>query len=163
MADVTCPPNPGPVVIEGTVVVENRRCVLDGTWVKGNVLVKYGGVLIARDAEIEGNIQADGGEFVRIVRTDVGGSIQLENVGGGDSTISRNTVAGSIQLASNSGKMLVQYNAVDEDMQAFSNSGGVVIRYNTIDGNLQCKGNVPRPRGGFNVVAGNKEDQCARL
>ena len=48
-------------------------------------------------------------------------------------------------------------------MQAFSNTGGVVIRYNDIDGNLQCKSNRPRPRGGFNQVAGNKEDQCAGL
>ena len=48
-------------------------------------------------------------------------------------------------------------------MQVFQNSGSVEIQYNTIDGNLQCKENAPAPTGGANRVAGNKEDQCARL
>jgi hypothetical protein len=34
---------------------------------------------------------------------------------------------------------------------------------NSVAGNLQCKENVPAPRGGNNVVQGNKEDQCAAL
>jgi hypothetical protein len=37
------------------------------------------------------------------------------------------------------------------------------ITANRIDGNLQCNENRRRPRGGRNVVQGNKEDQCARL
>jgi hypothetical protein len=56
-----------------------------------------------------------------------------------------------------------EHNFIDGDLQAFSNTGGVTIRLNTIDGNLQCKSNQPAPTGGHNRVAGNKEDQCARL
>jgi len=48
-------------------------------------------------------------------------------------------------------------------VQAFQNRGGVTISRNRIDGNLQCKANRPAPRGGGNIVGGNKEDQCARL
>jgi hypothetical protein len=39
----------------------------------------------------------------------------------------------------------------------------ITITDNTIGGNLQCKENDPDPTGGGNVVAGNKEDQCADL
>jgi hypothetical protein len=45
----------------------------------------------------------------------------------------------------------------------FSNRGRQVVLRNRINGNLQCKENQPRPVGGFNVVGGNKEDQCRGL
>jgi hypothetical protein len=38
----------------------------------------------------------------------------------------------------------------------------VVLR-NRVNGNLQCTESRPRPVGGFNVVGGNKEDQCRGL
>ncbi|MBL8250807.1 MAG: hypothetical protein JNK31_03960, partial [Candidatus Competibacter sp.] len=58
LADVYCPPNPGPVTIDDNVIVSGQ-CLLDGTRVKGNVLVQAGGALTARNAHIDGNIQAD--------------------------------------------------------------------------------------------------------
>jgi CRISPR/Cas system CMR-associated protein Cmr1 (group 7 of RAMP superfamily) len=54
-------------------------------------------------------------------------------------------------------------NLIDADLQAFTNNGGFRIHANRIDGNLQCKSNNPPPRGGQNLVQGNKEDQCRRL
>jgi len=161
--DFPCPPNLGAVTIDGNVVVNGRACVLDKTRVKGNVLVYPGGSLTVRDAAIDGNIQAEGAKFVRVVRTEVGGDIQLDDLLGNSSNIARSTVGGSIQLNGNRVPLVVQYNSVDSDVQAFSNTGGLTIRYNTIDGNLQCQSNVPAPTGGFNQVSGNKEDQCRRL
>jgi hypothetical protein len=162
-ADVYCPPNLGAVTIDDNVIVENGQCVMTGTQVKGNVLVKSTGALTVRDARIEGNIQADGGVFVRVLRTEVEGDIQLKGVFGDVSRIQRSTIGGNLQMDSNRSRLLAEYNAIDGDLQAFSNTGGVVIRYNTIDGNLQCKSNNPAPTGGFNQVSGNKEDQCGRL
>jgi hypothetical protein len=119
--------------------------------------------LTLRDAKVDGNVQAENAVYVRVIRSDIVGDIQLDNVNGGDSEVNRTTVDGNIQLNSNQAPLLVQYNSVDGDIQAFDNSGGVVIRHNIIDGNLQCKGNRPPPTGGFNRVSGNKEDQCKRL
>jgi hypothetical protein len=80
------------------------------------------------------------------------------------SYIKASNIGGNLQLDNNSVRLVAQRNIIDGDLQAFSNtSKRIVIRYNTIDGNLQCKDNRPAPRGGFNRVSGNKEDQCARL
>ncbi len=46
-ADVYCPPNLGPVTIDDNVIVTGQ-CLLDGTRVKGNVLVQSGGALSAQ-------------------------------------------------------------------------------------------------------------------
>jgi len=161
-ANVYCPPNPGPVTIDDNVIVSGQ-CLLDGTRVKGNVLVQSGGGLTARNAHIDGNIQADGGIYVRVNRTNVGGDIQLAGVSGEVSRVQRSSIGGNLQLDSNRVRLVAEYNTIDGDLQAFANTGGVVIRYSTIDGNLQCKSNSPAPTGGFNQVSGNKEDQCAGL
>lgn len=161
-ADVYCPPNLGPVTIDDNVIVTGQ-CLLDGTRVKGNVLVQSGGALSARNADIEGNIQADGGVYVRVSRTNVGGDIQLEGVFGEVSRIQRSSIGGNLQLDNNRIRLVAEHNTIDGDLQAFGNTSGVVIRYNTIDGNLQCKSNQPAPVGGFNQVSGDREDQCAGL
>jgi hypothetical protein len=105
---------------------------------------------VARGVRVGGNIQAENHHRVvvrhrtvdgRVVRSRIGGSIQLKQGGGG--RLLRNTVDGDIQL--------------------FSNVGRFEVRRNRVDGNLQCKSNSPRPVGGSNVVEGNKEDQCSSL
>lgn len=162
-ADVYCPPNLGAVTIDDNVIV-TRTCALNGTQVKGNVLVQANGALTVRNnARIEGNIQADGGKYVRVLGSDVDGDIQLEGLSGEKSVVQRSTIGGNLQMDSNDVLLVAQYNTIEGDLQAFSNTGGVVIRYNTIDGNLQCKSNDPKPTGRSNWVSGNKEDQCARL
>ena len=77
----------------------------------------------------------------RVIRSRIGGSIQLVQGGGG--RLPRNTVGG--------------------DIQPFSNAARFQVRRNRVDGNLQCKSNSPSPAGGNNVVEGNKEDQCSSL
>jgi hypothetical protein len=163
-ADVYCPPDPGAVTIDDNVIVTGT-CVLDGTQVKGNVLVQSGGKLTVDEARIDGNIQADGGMYVRVENADVDGDIQLEGLYSDKekSYIKASNIGGNLQLDNNAVKLIAQRNIIDGDLQAFSNTGGIVIRYNMIDGNLQCKDNYPAPKGGSNDVSGNKEDQCARL
>ncbi len=164
-ADVYCPPSLGSVTIDDNVIVTGT-CVLNGTRVKGNVLVQSNGALTVRNkARIEGNIQADGGLYVRVLESArVGGDIQLKGLSGqGSSYVKNSTVGGNLQMENNRIPLQAEHNFIDGDLQAFSNTGGVTIRFNTIDGNLQCKSNRPAPTGGHNRVAGNKEDQCARL
>jgi hypothetical protein len=160
--DYPCPPNRGAVTIDGNIVVKGI-CNLNGTRVKGNVLVYSGGTLTATGARIDGNVQAENANAVSVKGSYVDGDIQLDGTKGSPSYINNNTVKGNIQLKSNRRSMIVRSNVVDGDVQAFSNTGGVTIRGNTIDGNLQCKSNKPAPRGGNNRVSGNKEDQCRRL
>jgi hypothetical protein len=160
--DVHCPPHLGNVTIDGNVLVA-APCRLEGTTVKGNVHLYAGGSLIARDARIDGSIQAENSDFVDVADTRVNGSVQLDNLVGDASIVRRSTVGGSIQLKSNRSRLEVLDNIVSADVQAFSNSRGVVIAGNTVDGNLQCKSNDPAPAGGNNRVSGNKEDQCANL
>jgi hypothetical protein len=118
--------------------------------VDGNALVEGDATLVARGVRVGGNIQAENHDRVvvehrtvgsRAIRSRVGGSIQIEQGGGGK--LLRSTVGGDIQL--------------------FDNVGRFEVRANRVDGNLQCKGNRPRPAGGGNVVEGNKEDQCRGL
>lgn len=160
--DVDCPPALGAVTVDGNVLVA-APCRLDGTTVKGNVHLYAGGSLIANEADIDGNIQAENADFIEVVNSAIGGSIQLDNLVGDRSTMERNEIGGSIQLKENRSRLEVLDNAVGADIQAFSNSGGVVIADNVVDGNLQCKSNDPAPIGGNNRVSGNKEDQCAEL
>lgn len=160
--DVSCPPDPGPVIIDGNLIVTGD-CTLNGTTVIGNVRVSDGGSLTAIGATIDGNIQADGADFVAVDQTQVNGDIQLEELAGSNSNVSNSTVGGSIQLTGNEVALLIEDNQVGSDIQAFSNEGSLEIRDNIVDGNLQCQSNDPAPTGGNNQVDGNKEDQCAGL
>ncbi|MCO6413177.1 MAG: hypothetical protein J5I92_10570 [Thiogranum sp.] len=162
--DLACPPNPGAVTVDDNIQVA-AACRLDGTTVKGNVLLYGGGSLVARDAHIDGNIQTQsaGAYYVDVERTRVIGDIQLDGMVGDPSLIVSNDVDGNIQLDSNSSRMEVRSNEVGGDVQAFSNFGGVVVTGNVIDGNLQCKSNMPAPVGGDNRVSGNIEDQCVAM
>jgi hypothetical protein len=160
--DVHCPPHLGPVVVDGNVLIV-AACRLEGTTVKGNVHLYSGGSLIAVDAKINGNIQAERADFIDVTSTAVGGSVQLDEMVGDLSRVELATIGGSIQLKSNRSRLEVLDSEIGADVQAFSNSGGVLVAGNTIDGNLQCKSNEPQPVGGNNRVHGNKEDQCANL
>lgn len=162
--EIVCPPSLGNATIDGNVAVV-APCQLIGTRVKGNVHIYTGGSLVARNADIEGNIQTDddGVDYVDVDQSRIGGSVQLKDMRGDLSIIRRSDIGGSIQLKSNRSRIEVRNNRVDADVQAFENNGLIVITENTVDGNLQCKENRPAPVGGSNVVRGNKEDQCANL
>jgi uncharacterized protein (TIGR03382 family) len=160
--DVNCPPDLGAVTIDGNVLVA-APCRLDGTTVKGNVHLYAGGSLIARNADIDGNIQAENADYIDVIDSFVNGSIQLDDLVGDISNVTNSEINGNIQLKDNRSRLEISGNTVGADIQAFDNSGGVDISDNTVNGNLQCKSNDPAPTGANNQVSGNKEDQCANL
>lgn len=160
--DVNCPPDLGDVEIDGNVLIA-APCTMTGTVVKGNVHLYAGGSLVARDISVDGNIQAENAFEVDVAGSEIGGSIQLDDLVGDVTRITDNSVDGNIQLKGNRPRLEVAGNTVNADIQAFSNSGSIDISDNVVDGNLQCKSNDPAPTGGNNTVQGNKEDQCASL
>lgn len=140
--EIVCRGAIGARAVDDVRVPSGARCVLTRTRVEGNVKVQRGGRLVARRAVIDGNVQTQGHRSVLIVRGRVGGNVQLEQ--GGAAT--------------------VRAVRIDGDLQAFSNRRGTkLFQRNRIDGNLQCTSNRPAPRGGGNVVQGDKEDQCRAL
>lgn len=156
--DVDCIGTIDAKTVDGNVLVATR-CELDGTTVKGNVELFEGGQLVARNVEIIGNLQAANAASADVADSDIGGSVQLDELTG-DISIARNRIEGSIQVVGNWSPIALTDNVVGADVQAFSNTGGVDIVSNTIDGNLQCKENDPAPTGDGNQVGGNMEDQC---
>jgi hypothetical protein len=137
----TCQGTLGAITVDNLRVPADASCTLDGTRVKGSIVVEDGARLVARKAVVVGSIQAEGHRAVNVVSSTVGGSIQLEQ--GGTASIRANKVTG--------------------DVQSFNNTGRQTISNNRINGNLQCKENAPAPTGSGNVVGGNKEDQCQGL
>jgi hypothetical protein len=161
--DINCPPSRGAVTIKGNLVVIGS-CTLDGTRVRGNIIVEDKGTLLAKRADVDGNVQTDGARRVRLLRTDVDGSVQLEGLTSDlPSIVDRSDIEGSIQVKQNRSPLRLLGNFVDEDVQVFTNRGGVRVESNVIGGNLQCKENSPKPTGFGNQVGGNKEDQCRRF
>lgn len=161
--DVTCPPNIGEVTIKGNLHVSGD-CELHGTVVEGSVALFAGGSLLARGAQIKGNLQTEDDAFeVDIVDTRVGGNVQLDNLVGDESFIEASEIGGNIQVTAIRSALQINGNDVGGNVHAFDNTGGIDISANVIDGNLQCDDNSPAPTGSVNDVAGNKEDQCTDL
>jgi hypothetical protein len=131
----------GATTVVDLVVPQGAACTLKGTSAKGSVRVERGATLNAVRIRVFGNIHAEGAAAVNIARSRVGESVQV--VQGGRSKLSRTVVKG--------------------DVQYFENRGSISIKSNRVEGNVQCKGNTLAPRGGGNVVQGDKEDQCAGL
>ncbi|HLU06650.1 MAG TPA: hypothetical protein VKZ91_08850, partial [Woeseiaceae bacterium] len=75
--DVDCPPELGAVTIDGNVLVA-AACAMDGTSVTGNIELYAGGSLVARNVDVEGNIQAEDADYVDVMESEVDGSIQLD-------------------------------------------------------------------------------------
>ena len=145
-------------------VPKGKTCVLTGTRVSGNIKVARGAVLKARNVRVEGNVQGTRARLVNVLRgSQIGGDVQVFY--GNSANVRGSFIDGNIQFGQNSGFLLAANNRVNGDIQFFKNRGNRAKRVvnNRVDGNLQCKENRPRPTGGGNRVAGNKEDQCARL
>lgn len=146
-ADYPCRSSLGKVTIDDTVVVQNAACSLNGTYVKGNVLVYSGGRLTTTGARIDGNIQAKDAISVTVTKsTFVDGDIQLENLRGASSAVTDSTVMGNIQLKTNRQAVTVSRNEVDGDIQfeslrVFSSTDKGSVTGNLVKGNIQLKSN----------------------
>jgi hypothetical protein len=141
----TCRGTIGATTVDNLRVPSGAACTLTRTKVKGTVKVERGATLYASAIRVIGNIQAENARRVNVVRSHIGGSVQIVQSRNG-STLSK-----------------LDRNTVKQDVQYFENRGTISITRNRINGNLQCKANNPRPKGGGNVVGGTKQDQCASL
>jgi hypothetical protein len=158
----SCSGTLGRITVDNLRVPSGRTCTLNGTTVKGNIVVQRSARLYTSAISVNGSIQAEGASYVSIgSRSFINGSVQID--AGGAFVVSGATIGGSLQVVSNSGSSRLSSNAVKGDIQVFSHGRGISITNNRVDGNLQCKGNSPAPTGSGNVVQGNKEDQCRRL
>ncbi len=154
----------GAATVDNLRVPSGATCTLNGTKVKGTIKVERGARLFANGVNVVGNIQSEGFRTVSVKEgSTVGGSVQLENgQRDGLGRIASTRINGDLQFFSNRARMVARGNTILANLQAVSNTGGLVIQNNRISENLQCKQNSPPPTGGGNV-AGDKEDQCARL
>lgn len=157
----SCTGHIGAIYLDNIFVPDGASCVLDGTRAKGNIVVGRGAALQARGVSINGNLQAEGAQSVRVHgRSAFGGSVQI--VKGATASIESSRINGDILFDENVGPLNADNNVVGGNLQAFKNMGGVTLVRNQMKGNLQCKENIPAPTGGGNR-ASSKEDQCARL
>lgn len=147
LADYPCRSSLGKVTIDDNIVVQKATCTLNGTYVKGNVLVYSGGRLTTNRARIDGNIQAKDAISVTVMNsTTVDGDIQLENLRSASSAVTDSTVLGNIQLKTNRQAVTVERNEVDGDIQfenlrTFAISDKSFVKDNTVKGNIQLKSN----------------------
>ena len=151
----------GAVSLDNIFVPDGASCTLDRTRAKGNIVVGTGAALSARSVAVNGNLQAEGADHVRVYgRSTFGGSVQL--VQGSSASIEQARIEGDILFDENTGPMAAHANVLGGNLQAFKNMGGVKLTNNRMKGNLQCKENIPAPTGSGNTAA-SKEDQCKRL
>lgn len=177
-ADVTLKGVVGARTIDDDVVVaRNTTCVLNGTFIKGNIRVLSGAKLVTYRAKVNGNVQAFDAfkvelrEFSRIggdvqgegtrsviVRggTRVGGNVQL-TVAAAPSGVNalmviNATVIGDVQAEKGTGRLEVTNNRIDGNLQFVENTRGpYLIRKNRIDGDLQFFKNR-----GAGTITGNR-------
>ncbi|WP_208675219.1 polymer-forming cytoskeletal protein [Synechococcus elongatus] len=152
----------GAITVDNLKVPSGKTCTLNGTRVQGNIKVESQAILKANRVRVEGDIQADRSRNIEVSQGSViGGNIQVKQ--GSATQITNTRIDGDLQFESNSGRLIATQNQIDGNLQAFQNFGGLSIQSNVVNGNLQCKENRPKPIGGFNMVRGDKEDQCSRL
>jgi hypothetical protein len=139
-------------------VPAGQVCVLQGTYVDGNIKLNRGSVLDARDVTVIGNVQAEGAASVLLAgASSLTGSVQIKQ--GRRATIVGARIDGDLQFDANSDALLAAGNQVAGNIQVVGNRGGVRLDENRANGNLQCKENLPAPRGSGNTAA-SIEDQC---
>lgn len=159
--ETQCTTSLGAVTVDNLFVPDGASCALQGTTVKGNIVVGRGASLRAFRVNVNGNVQAEGALDVAVSgNSSVGGSIQI--VQGLSATLDRVRVNGDVLFDDNRAAIASTSAYVGGSLQAFQNTGGVSLNRNVIKGNLQCKENTPAPTGGGNR-ASSKEDQCSAL
>lgn len=155
------------VTVDNVVVPAGSSCVLEGTRVRGNVLVQQNASLRADGADIRGSIQADnadeviteddtfvGGSIqvkaradIRIEETTINGNLQVEG-DGAELETNAVVIGGNLQLKQTEGGR-IEDTLVRGDVQLEENDGEVAAEDNSVDGNMQVFKNV----GGVVLVA----------
>lgn len=143
----------GAGTVDQVVVPSGARCLLDGTRVEGNVLVKTDGRLETRDARIDGNIQAEDAHTVTTRQgTVVEGDIQVKRRA--VTTVEGTVVGGNLQVEEGGASLTLTGGRIRGDLQ-FAKAAAATITGVEIDGNLQLTGNRDALAAEGNVVFGN--------
>jgi hypothetical protein len=91
----------GPETIEGDLVVPpGEFCDLAGTRVLGNVFVREEAELIAQEADVRGNIEAERNSFVDLVDSHVGGTLTIRESFG--TFVEGGSISGNVEGTGNS-------------------------------------------------------------
>jgi cytoskeletal protein CcmA (bactofilin family) len=147
----------GAAEVQEVAVPEGAVCSLDGTKVHGDVTVGSGAVLVARNASVGGDVEAEGALRVDLTgRSTVVGNLQLQR--GGSSLVETSQIDGDLKWEEQGGLLVVRSSTISGNVQADGNSGGVFILDNRIEGDLECEENGPSAAGGNNTVLGGAED-----
>ncbi len=131
-----CSGNVGARSLDNVKVTSGKSCSLNGTIVKGNIVVERDAKLTAKRVTVNGSIQAEGASSVTVTGGRIVGEIQLKS--GKSFKVTGANVGGSIQVDSNNGSSSIKSNVVGSDIQVFNHRGGVSISSNNVNGNLQC-------------------------
>jgi cytoskeletal protein CcmA (bactofilin family) len=148
------------------IVPEGAACNIRNARIQGNVEVKRdAGLTVEGPAYIGGNVQSEGGRYVRLLGSGVtvDGSVQLKYLSAASGMQPGTQVRGNFQYGENHGFLFVSGSFIRGDFQMLKNTGGASLTNNTIRQNMQCKENYPPPSGGGNVAGGSREDQCSGL
>ncbi len=141
--------------VEKIYVPRGQTCTLDGTRVRGNVLVAAGASFTSNGARIEGNVQAEdallvallddtfvGGDVqvkrraaVRVESTTIIGDLQIEERGT-SLVASDNTIGGNLQVKKAASADITR-TEIDGDLQLEENSGALSTSDSGVRGNLQ--------------------------
>lgn len=132
------------------VVPAGERCVLSSATVTGNVTVKTGGVLIARDTDVRGNIRATDAKRIRIVGdedTRLARNIFARDTGRGGVTIGSTNckvdppVAHNVMVTGTTGPVAICYVSTKNNIKVTGNTGGVGLFHNRAGTNIQVRNN----------------------
>jgi hypothetical protein len=151
----------GALSLDTVFVPDGTSCQLNGTRLRGTIIVGSAATLEAVGVQVTGNLQAEGASSIKVGASSAfGGSVQIKQ--GDAAQIVGTAIGGDLQFDAQRGALRAQDNRIGGNLQAVGNRGGVELIDNRMNGNLQCKENAPAPTGGGNTAA-LKEDQCVAL
>lgn len=161
-AAVTCPPNPAPgtTINDSIQVPPGATCTLNGVTVAGSVSVARTGILLTKDAVIQGDVNVVGGN-AKLEGGSVGGFVVLDDATrfricnmtiNGDLVIENRVTPASgdvLPACTESGQVLIKGNVVLQNNTLPVNGGGPV------QGNLVISGNSAPINFGNGQVGGS--------
>jgi hypothetical protein len=157
--DFICKENIKGGEFDDIIVPEGAICKLNGTRVDGSVTIDKNAGFKSRDTTIDGNIQAKGAKYIKILdMTVVDGAVQIEGTGsyenGSMIKICESEIDGDVQISGSENVLITigcdgdkdRGNVIDGNLQVrenywdetqFKDKNVIEIKFNRIDGDLQ--------------------------
>jgi uncharacterized repeat protein (TIGR03803 family) len=140
----------------------------NGGFVKGNIHVLGGTLILQNNATVKGNVDIDGGgTFTLGPALTIMSNLQIDDIpsGSAQNTICGVTVNGNMHFEQNAVAVEIgapsgcQGNVIGGDLHIADNTAAVQVFNNTIKNNLQCDNNSSITGAGN--TAKKKQDQCS--